>query len=91
MQDEKLVDLNKVKLKCIPEDGIDEDEQAGFFDWEYECIKCHWGSSFKGSIEARVIKQHLKSSKMHLMERRRHLHPNEPDPMEGVTEIRMLL
>ena len=85
------MDLNKVKLKCIPEDGIGEDEQPVFFDWEYECIKCHWYSSFKGSIEARVIKQHLKSSKMHLMERRRHLHPNEQDPMEGVTDIRMLL
>ena len=46
MKDEKLVDLNKVKLKCIPEDGIDEDEQPVFFDWEYECIKCHWCSSF---------------------------------------------
>ena len=42
-------------------------------------------------IEARVIKQHLKSYKMHLMERRYHLHPNEPDPTEGVTDIRMLL
>ena len=30
MQDEKLVDLNKVMLKCIPEDGIDEDEQPVF-------------------------------------------------------------
>ena len=85
MQDEKLVDLNKVMLKCIPEDGIDEDEQPLFIDCEYECIKCHWCSSFKGSIEARVINQHLKSSKMHLMERRRHVHP---DPTEGVTDIR---
>ena len=30
IQDEKLVDLNKVMLKCIPEDGIDEDERPVF-------------------------------------------------------------
>ena len=88
MQDEKLVDLNKVKLKCIPEHGIDEDEQPVFLTGSTNASSVIGAAH---SIEARVIKQHLKSSKIHLMERRRHLHPNEPDPMEGVTDIRMLL
>jgi len=91
MQDKKLesLSLDKILSKCNPEDGLEKDDQPLYIDLETESVKCRWCSLFKGSIEPRVINQHVKSSKTHLKERRHHLHPEElTNPVEGVQDIR---
>ena len=81
--------LDKVLSKCKQEEGLDETDQPLYIDEETETIKCRWCGLFKGSNEARVINQHVKSAKTHQQERQRHLHPNElTDPLEGVRDIR---
>ena len=81
--------LEKVLTKCNREEGLDDDDQPVYIDWELETILCRWCSSFKGSIEARVMNQHTRSSKMHLLERQRYLHPDQlSNPLEGVKDIR---
>ena len=46
-------------------DSLEANDQPLYIDAESESIKCHWCASFKGSIEARVINQHVKTSKSH--------------------------
>lgn len=82
------VPLDKILMKCNKEE-VDEEEQPIYINWEEETIKCKWCSLFKGSIEARVINQHMKTAKTHIRERQRHLQPHElADPLEGVQDIR---
>ena len=81
--------LAKVLLKCKQEDGLEKEDQPLFIDWHDESIKCRWCGLFKGSIEPRVINQHVKAAKTHLQERHRRLHPSQLiDPLEGVQDIR---
>ena len=42
-----------------------------------ECIACHWCEKFKGSIEARVVNQHVKTSQSHKQSRQRILYPEK--------------
>ena len=56
---------------------MSEEDQPLYIDIETESIKCKWCGLFKGSIEARVINQHSRSSKAHLKERKKRLNPEE--------------
>ena len=67
------VPLDKILKKCHKEDSLQEDDQPLYIDAESESIKCRWCSLFKGSIEPRVINQHVKTSKTHLKHRREQL------------------
>lgn len=58
------VALEMILKKCHKEDSLEADQPL-YIDAESESIKCHWCASFKGSIEPRVINQHVKSSKSH--------------------------
>ena len=74
------------------EEGLKEDLQPLYIDEAMECIACSWCASFKGSIEARVVNQHVTHSKSHTSERKKRLFPNEYiDPMKGVKDIRTYL
>ena len=57
--------LAEVLLKCKQEDGLEKEDQPLFIDWhdDVESIKCRWCRLFKGSIEPRVITQHVKAAK----------------------------
>ena len=82
-----LICLDKILEKCIKEESIDKEDQPLFIDDENECIKCHWCSLFKGSIEPRVINQHVKTAKSHLKHRKSLL--NQSEQMQGATDIRL--
>ena len=87
--DQEPLPLAEVLLKCKQEDGLEKEDQPLFIDWHDESIKCRWCGLFKGSIEPRVINQHVKAAKTHLQERHRRLHPSQLiDPLEGVQDIR---
>ena len=75
--------LDKILEKCKKEESIDKEDQPLFIDDENECIKCHWCSLFKGSIEPRVINQHVKIAKSHLKHWK-----SQSEQMEGATDIR---
>jgi len=82
----KPICLEGILSKCRKEDGLAEDNQPLYIDMESESIKCKWCANFKGSIETRVINQHVKTSRTHIKERQRQLHPD--DDLEGVNDIR---
>ena len=90
MQKRKEIDpltpvcLDKVLEKCIQEDSIDKEDQPLYIDDETECIKCRWCGLFKGSVEARVINQHVKTAKSHL-KHKKSLHSKQ---VQGVADIR---
>ena len=64
------VALDIILKKCHKEDSLEAD-QLLYIEAELESIKCHWCFLFKGSIEPRVVNQHVKSSKSH--SKHRHL------------------
>ena len=80
--------LDEVLKKCLKEEGIQEDDQPLYIDTETESIKCHWCTLFKGSIEARVINQHVKKSKSHLKQRQYLCSGSSQDSTAGVMDIR---
>ena len=81
--------LAVVLEKCTKEANIEDDDQPVYVCVEEELLKCKWCAGFKGSQEARVINQHIKSFKSHLHERQRRLHLNElSDPLQDVRDIR---
>lgn len=89
-QEDKPVDLSKILSICVTEDGIDDaNEQPLYIDYERECIACRWCEKCKGSIEVRVINQHVKTAISHEQRRQLTLHPeNHPNPLQGVRDIR---
>ena len=63
------VDLDKVLGKYIKEENVTLEDQPLYKDVKTESIRCRWCSLFKGSTEARVINQHMKTSKSFLKHR----------------------
>ena len=55
--------------KCVKEENVTLEDQPLYIDVETESIRCRWCSLFKGSIEVRVINQHVKTSNSHLKHR----------------------
>jgi len=82
----KPICLDSILSKCRKENGVAEDIQPLYIDMESESIKCKWCTTFKGSIETRVINQHVKASKSHIKEHQCRLHPD--NNLEGVNDIR---
>ena len=80
---DSLICLDKILEKCVKEENIDKDQPL-YIDDENECIKCRWCSLFKGSIEPRVINQHVKTAKSHL----KYQKSIQPQQMQGVADIR---
>ena len=78
--------MDSILSKSKKEDGVAEDDQPLHIDMETESIKCQWCATIKGSIETRVINQHVKTSKTHIKERQHRLNPD--DDLEGVNDIR---
>jgi len=76
--------LDKILEKCMKEENIDNEDQPLYIDDENECIKCQWCSLFKGSIEVRVINQHVKTAKSHLKYRE----SLQSEQVQGVEDIR---
>ena len=74
-------DLVKVLSKCAKEEKTDDEGQPLYIDDSCDMIKCKWCPNFKGSIEARVVNQHCKSSKNHITRRRQIL---GEDPLKGI-------
>ena len=82
------VPLDEILKKCHKEDSVQEDNQPLYIDAESESIKCHWCTLFKGSIEARVINQHVKTSKTHLKHRQLLCAGSSQETTAGVMDIR---
>ena len=88
-QSDENKSLSSVLEKCTKEAEVNEEEQPIYICVEEETIKCRWCTGFKGSREARVINQHIKSAKTHLTNRQRQLNPDAlVDPLQGVRDIR---
>ena len=83
-----LPDLSKVLSKCAKEEKTDEKGQPLFIDELCDRIKCKCRPTFKGSIEARVINQHCKSSKTHIAIRRKLLGEEPSEGLQGLQSIR---
>lgn len=66
--------LDVILGKCTKENISDCDMiQPLYIDDGEEAIKCTWCPDWKGSIEAKVINQHIKTSASHRNARIRHL------------------
>ena len=77
----------KVLSKCAKEEKTDDEGQPLYIDDSCDMIRCKWCPNFKGSIEARVVNQHCKSSKNHVT--RRQLLGEDPlKGMKGLQSVR---
>jgi hypothetical protein len=68
---------SNILSRCQKEEDIEDNEQPLYIDLELDLIKCGWCHHFKGSTEPRVVNQHVKTAKCHLLERQRHLRPDD--------------
>ena len=81
-----LSELDDRLAKCYKEPDLDE--QPLFVDDTEDSIKCAWCSGWSGSQQVKRVNQHCKRDKCHLKARMKALgHPN-PEPLEGVQDIR---
>ena len=48
--------LQDILSKCKKEEGLENDDQPLYVDWDHEVVKCGWCCHFKGSIEPRARK-----------------------------------
>ena len=80
----------KVLSKCAKEEKTDDGQPWHYNNIDNLCdiIKCKWCPNFKGSIEARVVNQHCKSSKNHTTRRRQMLGEDPLKAVQGLQSIK---
>ena len=81
-----MSDLYKSYRKCDKEE-VNDDEQPLHIDEAIEVIKCGWCLTWSGSQSVKVINQHVRKSKMHVMARRREL--ELPQPKESGVQMHL--
>jgi hypothetical protein len=75
--------------KCTKEDISDRDvSQPLYIDDGEEAVKCTWCPDWKGSIQAKIINQHVKTSASHRNARIRYLKLTDTNAQGQQLDIR---